>query len=82
VLDIIPALAEETGEDAAPASPQPPGEPKQPTAPPPQVPARPPAQPTADTVAVVGNAVGGQIEQSQSPDPPKQTKSGSGPLHT
>ena len=83
VLDIIPpALAEEAGEDSAPASPQPPGEPKQPTAPPPQVPARPPAQPTADTVAVVGNAVGGQIEQPQSSDPPKQTESGSGPLHT
>jgi zinc protease len=83
VLDIIPpALAEEAGEDAAPASPQPPGEPKQPTAPPPQVPARPPAQSTADTVAVVGNAVGGKIEQPQSPDPPKQTESGSGPLHT
>lgn len=79
VLDIIPpALAEEAGEEAAPASPLPPGEPEQPTAPAPQVPARPPAEPTADTVAVVGNAVGGQIEQPQSPDPPKQT----GPLHT
>ena len=88
VLDIVPAavaddaLPEEASETAASASPQPPGEPNQPAAPPPQVPSVPATQPTADAGAVVGTVVS-QLEQPQQPaDPPKQTESGSGPLHT
>ena len=88
VLDIVPAAvaegasAEEASEVAPAASPQQPGEPKQPAAPPPQVPSAPPAQPTADAGAI-GAQVVGKLEQPQPPaDPPKQTESGSGPLHT
>ena len=88
VLDIVPAAvaegasAEEASEVAPAASPQQPGEPKQPAAPPPQVPSAPPAQPTADAGAI-GAQVVGKLEQPQQPaDPPKQTESGSGPLHT
>jgi predicted Zn-dependent peptidase len=88
VLDIVPAAvaegapAEEASEVAPAASPQQPGEPKQPAAPPPQVPSTPPTQPTADAGAI-GAQVGSQLEQPQQPaDPPKQTESGSGPLHT
>jgi zinc protease len=88
VLDIVPAAvaegtpAEEASEVAPAASPQQPGEPKQPAAPPPQVPSAPPTQPTADAGAI-GAQVGSQLEQPQQPaDPPKQTESGSGPLHT
>jgi zinc protease len=88
VLDIVPAAfaeaaaGEEPREPAIAASPQPPGEPKQPTAPLPQVPPVPPAQPTADAGGVIGASVN-QLDQPQQPaDPPKQTKSGSGPLHT
>ena len=91
VLDIVPApsaeeapeaVAEEISEPAIAASSQPPGESNQPAATLPQVPSVPPSQPTADAGAVIGAAVG-QLDQPQQPaDPPKQTKSGSGPLHT
>jgi hypothetical protein len=88
VLDIVPAAvaegasAEAAGEVAPAASPQQPGEPKQPAAPPRQVPTTPPTQPTAEAGAI-GAQVGGKLEQPQQPaDPPKQTESGSGPLHT
>lgn len=91
VLDIVPAaspeeapeaVAEEISEPAIAASSQPPGESDQPAATLPQVPSVPPSQPTADAGAVIGAAVG-QLDQPQQPaDPPKQTKSGSGPLHT
>jgi predicted Zn-dependent peptidase len=88
VLDIVPAAvaegahAEEARDVAPAASPQQPGEPKQPAAPPPQVPSIPPTQPTADA-GVIGTQVGTKLEQPQQPaDPPKQTESGSGPLHT
>jgi len=91
VLDIVPAaspeeapeaVAEEISEPAIAASSQPPGESDQPAATLPQVPSVPPSQPTADAGAVIG-AVVGQLDQPQQPaDPPKQTKSGSGPLHT
>jgi predicted Zn-dependent peptidase len=89
VLDIVPAAVtedmsvEEVSEAAIPASPQPPGEPKQPAAPPPQVPSAPPVQPVAEAGVAVGAPGSGQLEQPQQPaDPPKQTDSGSGPLHT
>jgi zinc protease len=88
VLDIVPAAvaegasAEEASEVAPAASPQQPGEPQQPAAPPPQVPSTPPTQPTADAGAI-GAQVVGKLEQPRQPaDPPKQTESGSGPLHT
>jgi zinc protease len=88
VLDIVPAAlaedasAEEVSETATPGSPQPPGEPRQPAAPPAQVPSAPPVQPAAEGAAV-GAPAGSQMEQPQQPtDPPKQTDSGSGPLHT
>jgi zinc protease len=85
VLDIVPVVEaglNEAKEIAAAASPQPPGEPKQPTAPPPQIPPTPPVQPAADASNVLGS-VSKQLEPPQQPaDPPKQTKSGSGPLHT
>jgi zinc protease len=82
VLDIVPsALTEETQPEPS-ASPQPPGEPQQPAAPAPQVPARPRAQPAA-TTGGVNTAVEQHPEQAQQPaDPPQQTESGSGPLHT
>jgi predicted Zn-dependent peptidase len=83
VLDIVPAAMAEEGEGEAAAAPQEPGEPQQPAAPPPQVPSAPPTQPSADTAVVVGSAISGQLEQPQQPsDSPKQTESGSGPLHT
>ena len=89
VLDIVPAPAAEdeaARETAATASPQPPGETKQPTAPAPQVPSAPPVdamQPTSDADALVSASIGSPLEQPQQPaDPPKQTESGSGPLHT
>jgi zinc protease len=82
VLDIVPAAAHEAAESVA-ASPQTPGEPTQPTAPPPQVPAPAPAQPPVEGGAVVGKSNGGQLEPPQQPaDPPKQSETGSGPLHT
>ncbi len=84
VLDIVPA-AELTEEEAvsAPASTQPPGEPQQPTAPLPQVPEKPATQPAAEAAAVVGSSNGGQAERTgQAADPPQQTETGSGPLHT
>ncbi|MDQ2977002.1 MAG: insulinase family protein [Acidobacteriota bacterium] len=84
VLDIVPAaMSEEAGEGKIAAAPQEPGEPQQPAAPPPQVPSAPPTKPSADTAAVLGSAISGQLEQPQQPaDSPKQTESGSGPLHT
>jgi predicted Zn-dependent peptidase len=81
VLDIVPAaaLAEE---EASAASAQEPGEPQQPGSPLPQVPAKLPIQPTAEAPTVVGSSNGGQIEQPEQPaDLPKQTETGSGPLH-
>jgi predicted Zn-dependent peptidase len=83
VLDIVPVAMAEEGEGEAAAAPQEPGEPQQPAAPPPQVPSAPPTQPSLDTAAVLGSAISGQLEQPQQPaDSPKQTESGSGPLHT
>ncbi len=77
-LDILPAALAEPAADAAR---QPPGEPQQPTAPPAQVPASP-SEPEAE-VAVVGTTNSGQLDAPQQPaDPPKQTETGSGPLHT
>jgi predicted Zn-dependent peptidase len=84
VLDILPGATTEDApgeatEVGVSASPQSPGEPKQPTAPPPQIPAAPPV----DAGTVVGVPVGNQLEPPPQPaDPPKQTESGSGPLHT
>ena len=76
-LDILPA-AMAAGEAA---SSQQPGEPQQPAAPAPQIPATP-SDDEAEVVAV-GSSGGGQIESPQQPaDPPKQTETGSGPLHT
>jgi predicted Zn-dependent peptidase len=73
VLDIVPgAMSEATGEPAA-ATPQAPGEPRQPAAPPAQVPQPPePAGPVADN----------PLSPQHPADPPQQTESGSGPLHT
>ena len=75
-LDIIPA-AMAAGEAA---SAQPPGEPQQPAAPAPQIPATP-SDDQAEVVAV-GSSNGGKVEAAQQADPPKQTETGSGPLHT
>jgi zinc protease len=76
-LDILPAAM--AAGDAATA--QPAGEPQQPTAPPPQIPAAPSADQT-DAVPV-GSSIGGEVDAPQQPaDPPKQTETGSGPLHT
>jgi len=82
VLDIVPAGAAEEGESVA-ASPQRPGEPQQPAAPAPQVPANAPSEPKAEAGPSVGTSPGGKVEPPQQPaDPPKQTETGSGPLHT
>jgi predicted Zn-dependent peptidase len=76
-LDIIPA-AMAAGEAA---SAQAPGEPQQPAAPAPQIPATP-SDDEAEVVAV-GSSHGGKVEAPQQPaDPPKQTETGSGRLHT
>ncbi|HKO43586.1 MAG TPA: pitrilysin family protein [Pyrinomonadaceae bacterium] len=76
-LDILPAAM--GAGDAASA--QQPGEPQQPAAPAPQIPATP-SDDDAEVVAV-GSSSGGKIESPQQPaDPPKQTETGSGPLHT
>jgi hypothetical protein len=78
-LDILPAALAEQAVDAA--APQPLGEPQQPTAPPPQVPMTP-TESEAEA-AVVGSLNSGQLDPPQQPaDPPKQTETGSGPLHT
>jgi predicted Zn-dependent peptidase len=78
-LDILPAALAEQAVDAA--APQPSGEPQQPTAPPPQVP-RTPTESEGEA-AVVGSLNSGQLDPPQQPaDPPKQTETGSGPLHT
>lgn len=82
VLDIVPVGADEEGETVA-ASPQPPGEPQQPAAPAPQIPASAPSEPKIEAGASVGTSPGGKVEPPQQPaDPPKQTDTGSGPLHT
>ena len=76
-LDILPAAMAA----AEPATVQPPGDPQQPAAPAPQIPATP-SQDEADVVTV-GSSNGGKVETPQQPaDPPKQTETGSGPLHT
>jgi predicted Zn-dependent peptidase len=80
VLDIVPAAVSEELQPELAASPQPPGEPQQPAAPAPQVPARPPAEPASDAGGMIG-AAENRAEQ-QPADPPQQTESGSGPLHT
>ncbi|MDQ5844831.1 MAG: insulinase family protein, partial [Acidobacteriota bacterium] len=79
VLDIVPvAVAEEAAESA---TAQAPGDPKQPTSPPAQVPPSAPVEPTVEPDPLVGEARG-QVEAPQQPaDPPKQTETGSGPLH-
>ncbi|MGI9067766.1 MAG: M16 family metallopeptidase [Pyrinomonadaceae bacterium] len=83
VLDIVPAAPAEEESSAASASAQQPGEPQQPASPLPQVPGRTPTQPTAEAAAVVGSSNGGQSDPTAQPaDPPKQTETGSGPLHT
>jgi zinc protease len=83
VLDIVPAAPAEEESSAAPASAQQPGEPQQPAAPLPQVPERTPTQPTAEAAVLVGSSIVGQTEPTAQPaDPPKQTETGSGPLHT
>ncbi len=83
VLDIVPAAPAGKESSAASASAQQPGEPQQPAAPLPQVPGRTPTQLTAEAAAVVGSSNGGQSEPTAQPaDPPKQTETGSGPLHT
>jgi len=82
VLDIVPVAAAEEGESVA-ASPQPPGEPQQPAAPAPQVPASPSSEPAVEAGATVGTSASGKVEPPPQPaDPPKQTETGSGPLHT
>jgi zinc protease len=75
-LDILPAAMAA----AEAASAQQPGEPQQPAAPAPQIPATP-SDDEAEVVAV-GSSGGGKIESQQPADPPKQTETGSGPLHT
>lgn len=81
VLDIVPAPAAEDETSPAPASAQQPGEPQQPAAPLPQVPVTPPTQPTVEAVAVVASSNG--VDRTTQPaDPPQQTETGSGPLHT
>jgi hypothetical protein len=78
-LDIIPAALAEPPAEAASTLQA--GETQQPTAPPPQVPASPAESETK--ASVIGSSNGGQIEPPQQPaDPPKQTETGSGPLHT
>jgi len=82
VLDIVPSALTDATQPEPSASPQPPGEPQQPAAPAPQVPARPPAQPATKTGGV-NTAAEQHPESAQQPaDPPQQTESGSGPLHT
>lgn len=76
-LDILPA-AMAAGEAA---SAQPSGEPQQPAAPAPQIPVTP--SDDQSEVVAVGSSNGGKVESPQQPaDPPKQTETGSGPLHT
>ncbi|HEV2885221.1 MAG TPA: pitrilysin family protein [Pyrinomonadaceae bacterium] len=80
VLDIVPAgSADEAAEPAASA--QRPGDPAQPASPPPQVPAAPATEPDPD-LEIVGSSPGKLEIPEQPADPPKQTESGSGPLHT
>jgi zinc protease len=80
VLDIIPAAAEKTEDEAtASASPQAPGDPHQPAAPPPQVPEKPAAEPESPVHAEVVNP--STSERPKDPaDAPPQTP-GSGTLH-
>ncbi len=77
VLDIVPAPTDES----VAASPQPQGETIQPAAPAPQVPLPTPTEPENADVAAGGSS--GKLEPPQQPaDPPKQTETGSEPLHT
>ncbi|HKO97749.1 MAG TPA: pitrilysin family protein [Pyrinomonadaceae bacterium] len=81
LLDIIPAGAAEDGKSIA-ASAQPSGEPQQPSAPAPQVPPVPSESEDGTKPAVV-ISTDNQLDPPQQPaDPPKQTETGSGPLHT
>jgi zinc protease len=81
VLDIVPAAFADEAAESATATAIAPGEPKQPASPPAQVPPSTPVEPTMEPDTVVGTA-GGQVEPPQQPaDPPKQTETGSGPLH-
>jgi predicted Zn-dependent peptidase len=81
VLDIVPAVAEQT--EAAAASHHPPGDPHQPAAPAPQIPDLPapePESPVNVDVSQIKPAT--PVEQPSDPaDAPPQTKTGSGPLH-
>jgi zinc protease len=80
LLDIIPAGAVEEGEPVA-ASPQTAGEPQQPAAPAAQVPPSEPVETPVTVDVVVGDS--SKLEPPQQPsDLPKQTETGSGPLHT
>jgi predicted Zn-dependent peptidase len=81
VLDIVPAAAEQTDEEAmASAAPQSSGDPHQPAAPPPQVPEKPAAEPESPVHAEVVNP--STSDRPKDPaDVPSQTKPGSGPLH-
>lgn len=79
VLDIVPAGAGEEVEAAATALPS--GVPDQPTAPAPQVPGKAPIETEIEVTAVAGNGSSAPVETTESSDPPKQTESGSGPLH-
>lgn len=82
VLDIVPSPSLGEDESSVSASTEQSGEPQQPAAPLPQVPVRPPAQPSTDAAVVLGGSNGGQLERPEQPaDPPKQTETGSGPLH-
>jgi hypothetical protein len=80
LLDIIPAGAEEESEPVA-ASPLPAGEAKQPAAPAPQIPPSEPVETPVTADVVIGES--DKLEPPQQPsDLPKQTDTGSGPLHT
>ena len=82
VLDIIPAPAAEEGESVS-ASPQTAGEPQQPAAPAPQVPPSVPAEPVTEIELGNESPVSAQLEAPPQPaDPPQQTETGSGSLHT
>lgn len=78
LLDIVPGTAADDAEAPASASPQPAGDPQQPAAPPAQVPATSPTTETQDAET----AASGELALAQPADPPQQTESGSGPLHT
>lgn len=81
VLDIVPAAFADEAAEAASATAAAPGEPKQPASPPAQLPPSAPVEPAVEPDPLVGEA-SGQVDPPQQPaDPPKQTETGSGPLH-